>query len=338
MISFFYIHCRDGDGYRVRRLLLGTYISNKEQNYLLIAKVVLPLDIEQEIPEQNIKKFKIEYEIPHQGEVNKARYMPKQPNIIATQPCNGEIHIFDYFKHPKKPEPKAHVKPILKLTEHTEQVTGVSWNKSIRGALVSASEDKKVCYWNIENVSGSSTTPIQKYEVHSGAVRDVSWNKQIPSVFASSGSNGELFVFDVNSKTRVQFNTGPEYRSDIVSVDFNCKDQNYLATGASDGMVNIWDIRRTDMKVRSLEKHKKDIAVVTWSPFRSSVLGTASNDWKVILWDVGQESGDDIKYIHKGHKSFINDLAWSSTDDRLLASSGEDNILQLWQIGEEVFQ
>ena len=45
--------------------------------------------------------------------------MPQdQKNIIATKTVNGEIDLFDYFKHPKTPV-NDEVKPDLRLLGHT---------------------------------------------------------------------------------------------------------------------------------------------------------------------------------------------------------------------------
>lgn len=61
----------------------------------------------------------IDVQINHQGEVNRARYIPQdQRNIIATKTVSGEIDLFDYFKHPKTPV-NDEVKPDLRLLGHT---------------------------------------------------------------------------------------------------------------------------------------------------------------------------------------------------------------------------
>lgn len=43
--------------------------------------------------------------------------MPQSYNVIATKTISGEVHIFDYFKHSRKPE-NDEVKPSLKLRGH----------------------------------------------------------------------------------------------------------------------------------------------------------------------------------------------------------------------------
>lgn len=54
-------------------------------------------------------KIDIEIKINHEGEVNRARFMPQNPCIIATKTPSSDVLIFDYTKHPSKPG-----KPSLK--------------------------------------------------------------------------------------------------------------------------------------------------------------------------------------------------------------------------------
>jgi len=69
--------------------------------------------------------------------------MPQKYNIIASKTVGGEIHIFDYTKHPTKPKDN-HVNPNLCLVGHNEQGYGLSWNYKKPGMLLSGSYDKKV--------------------------------------------------------------------------------------------------------------------------------------------------------------------------------------------------
>jgi hypothetical protein len=48
-------------------------------------------------------KIEIEIKINHEGEVNRARYMPQNPCVIATKTPSSDVLIFDYTKHPSKP-------------------------------------------------------------------------------------------------------------------------------------------------------------------------------------------------------------------------------------------
>jgi histone-binding protein RBBP4 len=113
------------------KLLLGTHTSDGEPNYLMIAKVRLPkeealIDLndyqycQKKEGVQNANSVEIETIIPHEGEVNKARYMPQKYNVIATKTNSGEVHIFDYSGRHSKPD-TFEVRPDLRLAGHTQQ-------------------------------------------------------------------------------------------------------------------------------------------------------------------------------------------------------------------------
>ena len=74
--------------------------------------------------------------------------MPQNPTIIATKSVSGEVHIFDYLKHPSQPTSDV-VKPQLKLVGHTKEGYGLAWNSKKEGHILSAGYDNKICYWDI---------------------------------------------------------------------------------------------------------------------------------------------------------------------------------------------
>lgn len=111
-------------------------------------------------------KIEIEIKINHEGEVNRARYMPQNPCIIATKTPTSDVLVFDYNKHPSKPgevtaivayiqrthqrmpecsmyvlEPSGECNPDLRLKGHQKEGYGLSWNPNLSGNLLSASDD-----------------------------------------------------------------------------------------------------------------------------------------------------------------------------------------------------
>ena len=87
-----------GKDYSLQRLLIGTHTSESEKNHLMVAEVRLPNDDAQldlrkydEHSEQGgfglsqAGKIIIKQKIVHDGEVNRARYMPQNPSIVATK-------------------------------------------------------------------------------------------------------------------------------------------------------------------------------------------------------------------------------------------------------------
>ena len=64
-------------------------------------------------------RFSIQQKIPHDGEINKARYNPHKTDLIATMSVSGTVYIFDRTKH--ESEPKHPFKPQMRLQSHTKE-------------------------------------------------------------------------------------------------------------------------------------------------------------------------------------------------------------------------
>lgn len=60
-------------------------------------------------------KIETEIKINHEGEVNRARYMPQNPCIIATKTPTADVLVFDYTKHPSKPGELPYLNQYLSL-------------------------------------------------------------------------------------------------------------------------------------------------------------------------------------------------------------------------------
>jgi histone-binding protein RBBP4 len=68
----------------------------------------------------NPLRFKIIQRINHSGEVNRARYMPQKPDILATKTVSGEVHIFDRTKH-ESFESGSDSRPEIRLKGQTKE-------------------------------------------------------------------------------------------------------------------------------------------------------------------------------------------------------------------------
>ena len=147
----------------MHRLLLGTHTSDESTNYLQIADVQIPKAVaptpsgyDEERGEiggyghaANVAAIKcdIVQRIEHPGEVNKARYQPQNPDIIATLCVDGKILIFDRTKHPLQPANPGKINPQMELVGHKSEGFGLNWSPHEGGCLASGSEDKTMCLW-----------------------------------------------------------------------------------------------------------------------------------------------------------------------------------------------
>lgn len=74
-------------------------------------------------------------------------YMPQNPCVIATKTPSSDVLVFDYTKHPSKPDPNGVCHPDLRLRGHQKEGYGLSWNPNMNGHLLSASDDHTICLW-----------------------------------------------------------------------------------------------------------------------------------------------------------------------------------------------
>lgn len=68
--------------------------------------------------------------------------MPQNPTKIATKTPSSDVLVFDYTKHPSKPDANTDCEPDLRLKGHQKEGYGLSWSPNLDGHLLSASDDQ----------------------------------------------------------------------------------------------------------------------------------------------------------------------------------------------------
>ncbi|KAF8559916.1 WD40 repeat-like protein [Imleria badia] len=357
--------------YAVHRLLLGTHTSGQSQDYLQIATVHIPkrdgpladkldrTDYDDErgelgghtIPPQ--PRIQIIQKINHAGEVNRARYMPQNPDLIATKAITGEVFIFDRTKHSSEPERGGVCRPDIKLVGQTKEGFGLAWNPAKAGHILGASEDMTVCLWDINSYTKARNTlePTTIYKGHASVVGDVDWHPTRENVFASVGDDKLLLLWDTRSPaeptTKVQ-----AHDREILACAFNPAQESLLITGSADKTIALHDIRNTSKRIHIFESHTDEVLHLSWSPHVASVFASASSDRRINVWDLAQvgveQTPDDqedgppeLMFIHGGKSFDTNSMtSMRAHDSRLLrshrttwtaSSTSEDNIVMIWQ-------
>jgi histone-binding protein RBBP4 len=361
----------EGKDYNIQRLLLGTHTSEGEPNYLQIASVQLP-NYDTEIDASKFDEERDEFggfggtgsgssscrlnvvqKIPHEGEVNRARYLPQNPCVIATKTTGGDVLVFDYTKHPSMPaHSNAPCVPDLRLVGHTAEGYGLSWSLQNQGHLLSASDDKTVCYWDIRagGKENRRLEPLTVFSGHAAVVEDVAWHPSRGRVFASVGDDMQLNIWDASSGTAPVSFVAAAHRQEINCVAFAPGNEHLLATGSADRTVAIWDMRRLGAgPVHVCEGHRDEILQLQWSPHDEGVLGSAGADRRLHIWDltrIGAELADpedaadgppELLFVHGGHTNRIPDFSWNPNDPWVMCSVAEDNIVQIWQMAASIY-
>jgi len=362
-----------GKPYTSHRLLFGTHTSGQGRDYLQIATLQLPKidpqsadrdvlsrdqydDEKGEIGSHNTShhaRLQIIQKINHEGEVNRARYMPQNPDLIASKAIKGSVFIFDRTKHPSEPERDGVCRPDIELVGQEKEGFGLDWSPIKPGHILGASEDMTVCQWDITSFTKGKKTlePLAVYRGHTSVVGDVSWHASRENIFASVGDDKQLMIWDTRNHDYTKPSQQVEaHEEEILAVAFSPSSETLLLTGSSDKTIALWDTRSLKVPLHSFHMHTDEILHLSWSPTYETIFASASSDRRVAIWDLAaiglEQTPDDAEdgppellFMHGGHTSRPTDVAWATGEgmEWYVASAAEDNVVQVWKMSEGIY-
>lgn len=374
----------EGADFSEQRLLFGTNTSQNQEEYIQIARVQIPDFGEPSISRYNPDtgevgghgeartpfKFDIIQKIRHDGEVNKARYMPQNPNIIATMSSNATAQVFDRSKHPLMPKDNEFIPQII-LRGHSKEGFGLNWSPILEGNLATASEDCTVCVFDIKGFTQDSRydmQPIRTFSHHTATVNDVEYHPTLPQIIGTVSDDLTLQILDTRSPEKDKPLMKQEAHADAVNcLAFHPKWQPILATGSADNTVALWDMRNLKTKLHSIEAHRASVIKIEWSPHNAAFLGSASYDRRINFLDLskaGEEQtpeeaedgppelydGQACNYVepctdklcrlfmHGGFTNRISDFSWNPHDPWVIFAAAEDNQIQIFKPAKTITQ
>lgn len=357
-----------GTNYSKHRLLIGTHTAEGQPNYLEIANVQLPNPKKSDVKDYNEEtgeiggygggpsksqievKFNIVQKIDHPGEVNKARYQPQNPNIIATMCTDGRVLIWDKTK--LRSVPTGTPDPTIILNGHEKEGYGLSWSPRDAGHLVTASEDTTVRLWDITQASktNKSLKESRKYTHHASIVNDVQYHPTLPNLFGTVSDDLTMQLIDLRQPdtTKAAAVSGEGQHKDAINaIAFNLAVETVVATGSADKTIGIWDLRNLTHKLHALEGHNDSVTTLEWHPFEEGVLASSSYDRRIMFWDlnkVGEEQTPEdsedgppeLLFMHGGHTNRISDFSWNKNNPWVLCSAADDNLIQVWKVADAI--
>lgn len=359
----------DGDSLR-QKLLLGTHTADGEQNHVMIAEVSLPtatslVDLSEYSTAhgglggvEGASRVEVVQAIAYETEINRARAQPQNGNLIAVKGDVADVHIFDLSSQSKKPNRLAPSTPNLKLTGHEKEGFGLAWSTNNRNLLVSGSDDKLICMWDIggnlsgNSVSGNATlAAFATFRGHTGVVEDVQFNPHNAVQFASGGEDGQILMWDYRAgeKHTQRYDTG---NGEINSVAFNPVNDTVFAAGSGDHCVTLWDNRNTREAIYRFRDHTDSVLNVAWAPVdwpgsNGTILSSCSSDRGVHVYDItkigARQSAEDeqdgppeLVFIHAGHTDKVADFSMNPLQPWTFASVSDDNILQVYTLANNI--
>lgn len=235
----------------------------------------------------------------HEGEVNKARYMPQKPDLIATMCADGNVFIFDKTKHPLMPASTRTCLPQMTLVGHEKEGYGLNWNPHVEGHLITGSEDATVRLWDTTGYTKGSTqmSPVRTYTHHSAIVNDVAYHPCHDALFGSVSDDHTLQIVDVRSAETASAAHKVVAHADAVNcIAFNPASEYVVATASADKSVALWDLRNLKLKLHSLQGHNAEVNGLSWHPHEEPILASSSADRRICFWDlarIGEEQNPE---------------------------------------------
>ena len=201
----------------------------------------------------SIGKIEVRMKIKHTGEVNRARYMPQNHFIVASRGPDPSIFIWDLSKHCSFPDDDSVSTPQGVCVGHQSEGYGLCWSPHKEGLLVSCSEDKTICLWDVNEVSsrknnssaGTQLKPVSVFKGHTDVVEDVDWHHKDTNLIGSVGDDRSIRIWDMreNLPSKAAHCVENAHNADVNSIAFNPVNEFLLATGSADKTVALWDMR-----------------------------------------------------------------------------------------------
>jgi WD40 repeat protein len=241
--------------------------------------------------------------------------------ILATNRVNdGQVKLWDLNTG----------KHIKTLSEHTEPVTVVIFSPN-REILVTASKDKSIKVWNVENDQPllMKTMREEYRDVERGGIAFNCDGKILAA--GSRTKDYTIKLWDMSDPNNIShINTITDaHENEIRALAFS-RDGKILASGSGDKKVKLWDI--SDIKniklIKILEGHSSWMHQVKFSP-DGKILISSSGDKTVGVWNVEQPDKAYLIETFRGYSNWIRGLAFSR-DGKVLVSGSDDKTLRLW--------
>jgi cell division cycle protein 20 (cofactor of APC complex) len=210
-----------------------------------------------------------------------------------------------------------------------DYISSVSWIQ--KGNILAVGNSKNTIeLWDV-----NKKVCLRQMKSHKNRVGALAWN----SHQLSSGSRtGEIHSHDVRIAQH-HTSTLKLHSQEVCGLKWS-PDYRYLASGANDNLVGIWESTKNSTSSQSAQEpmkvfreHNAAVKALAWCPWQHNIIATGggTSDKHIKLWNI--HTGNIIHNIDAD--SQVSSLYWSNTYKELISSHGnEKNQLTIWKYPE----
>ena len=205
-------------------------------------------------------------------------------NYIISCQGDGTIKLWDFSNNNNL--------PLFSIKQHEKEIWNINWSHLIPNLILSCGSDKLLKIKDVQNGKVLNTFN------HNDIIYSCNFHPTLSNVISSSLKDKSCKLFDIKSNKEIKsFNSNYE----ILTCDFN-KYDNLIGLGYSNGIIQIYDLRKSDIEVITLNGHNLCVKKIIFSPFDSKTLISVSYDMNVNYWNI---SYSIPIHIFNHHKEFV---------------------------------
>ncbi|KAG7509753.1 WD repeat-containing protein 89 [Solea senegalensis] len=206
------------------------------------------------------------------------------PGLLAVTCSNFTLHLHN----------KDTLKLVAEYRGHTKPLCGVTFPRSSPDLLYSASADGTVRGWDVRRPGSQAAQMFKSDPAHSYCSFDLSCSDTLLCAGTEqvNGEDSFLVFWDARKPDGggLLGVYSESHSDDITQVRFHPRDKDRLASGSTDGLVNVFDLSRGAEEESLLATCNSDSSAgsVCWSGPDYTQLLCLSHDEGLHLWDLSQ--------------------------------------------------
>ncbi|KAH9831545.1 transducin family protein/WD-40 repeat family protein [Rhodofomes roseus] len=269
------------------------------------------------------------------------------PDMVLGRPDKTAAHVPTPLGTGKKKRKKTKHR-ATSSAYHVDAVLSLSWNRTHRNLLASASADRTVKLWDLTRdptISGEGDEgqgALRSFDVHKDKVQAVQWNEKEPTVLLTGSYDRTVRTFDSRAPDA---GVGAVVGADVEAIRWDPWEAHGFYVSLENGLVLNFDARALPSNLSSpsparftLSAHDGAASALDVNPHIRGCIVTGGTDKVVKVWNVNEDAD-----LEKRQVSLVisRDLgvgkvfstSWSPDDALTLAAAGSQGKLQVWDIG-----